>query len=267
MTTRRPVGLAPLSILGTPPPDVVDIAADAGFDFVGLRLQPVTDTEPAFPLSPGSALLAETRRRLEARGITLWDTEFLALDGTDQRERWLPMLEAAGELGARSFTVASRDEDESRCTDVLGRIVTDAAQHDIVVTLEPISYNAVSTIAQAARIARAAGAKVLLDTLHLGRADQGPEVLADAADVIAMVQLCDGPVPGPTTLDERITESRSLRLLPGAGGLGVEAALAAAPADLPVSVECPDLERVAAIGPLAWARELRAAAATVLEEL
>lgn len=38
-TPPRPVGLAQLSLLNTAPPDLVGIAAQAGFDFVGVRVR------------------------------------------------------------------------------------------------------------------------------------------------------------------------------------------------------------------------------------
>ena len=53
-----------LTMLDVAPPEFVAVAAGAGFDAVGLRVAPVTPGEQAWPVSPGSPMLAETMRRI-----------------------------------------------------------------------------------------------------------------------------------------------------------------------------------------------------------
>lgn len=264
------LGLAPLSIAGHPPTTVVEAAADAGFDAVGLRVRPATDTEPRYDLSPGSPLLAQTRTLLADTGLRVLDVEFLVLDALTPtatlRDTWLRMYEAGEALGACTLTVAVSDPDPARVRDHLTLLADDGRPHGIVPTLEPISYQAISTPAQAARVADGTGARVLVDVLHVGRSGGAPADVAAVADAVGLVQLCDGPRRGPGDRAARMDEARTLRLPPGAGELGCAQVLAAVSPDVPVSVEVPDVRRVTDTSPTAWARVLHTAARAVIDE-
>lgn len=266
MTTpsRRQVGLAQLSLVGTAPPDLVTIAAEAGFDFIGARVRPVTATERAYDLQPGSPMLKETLARMRDTGVAVKDIEFLLLDGSDQREAWLRMMEAGQALGAGSLTVAGADPDTARLADTLARMTADGLGFGIVPTLEPISYQAVHSIPAAVDLARAAGCKIVVDALHFNRFGGTFEQLAAGADLVPLLQLCDGPTQRPASREDLVTESRSERGVPGEGGFDLAALVAAFPATTPVSVETPSDRRVAQLGGPGWARTLKAAADAVL---
>ncbi len=70
-TAHRPLGLAQLSLVNTAPPELVGVAAQAGFDFIGVRVRPVTPTERPYNLQPGSPMLRETLSRMHDTGITV----------------------------------------------------------------------------------------------------------------------------------------------------------------------------------------------------
>ncbi|WP_162872688.1 sugar phosphate isomerase/epimerase family protein [Austwickia chelonae] len=251
----RALGLAPLSVLGEAPHRVVEAAAGAGFDFVGLRVQRVSEDEPFFALNPGGSELRRTRQALDDTGLTVLDVECLVFDGTVGPETWLPALEAGAALGARVFTVAASDTDRSRIADSLGEFTRDAMDFNIVPMFEPMAYRTVSTLAEAAVLARGAGCLVLPDTLHFHRAGTTPDMAREVADLVVMVQLCDAPAEPPADLDGYIEESRSHRLLPGAGGADVYGFLNAFLEGVPVSVEVPHPSRHE-IGLEAFVREL-----------
>ncbi|MGD7001981.1 sugar phosphate isomerase/epimerase family protein [Corynebacterium halotolerans] len=253
----RPLGLAALSLLSTPPDEFVRIAADAGFDFVGLRVRRVTDAEPDYDLSPGSALQRRTLAALRDTGLQVIDTEFLLLDGSDQREQWLQALEAAAGLGAETLTVAAADTDQNRLRDTLSRIVADGTQFGgIRPALEAISYQAVNSIPQAAELAAQTGACFLPDTLHLSRFGGTTGELSAAADLVPMLQLCDGPAKPPADRSGLVLESRAERRSPGDGDFALVDYVAALPAATPVSVETPSDSGVVALGPAGWAEKL-----------
>lgn len=261
----RPVGLAQLSLVGTAPPDLVAIAAEAGFDFIGARVRPVTATERAYDLQPGSPMLKETLARMRDTGVTVKDIEFLLLDGSEQREAWLRMMAAGQALGASSLTVAGADADTSRLADTLARMTEDGRDFGIVPTLEPISYQAVHSIPAAAELARRAGCQVVVDALHFNRFGGTRDHLADSLDLVRLLQLCDGPALPPAGRDGLVAESRSERGVPGEGEFDLAALVAAFPAGTPVSVEAPSDRRVARLGGPGWARTLKAASDAVLQ--
>ncbi|MDP9695584.1 UNVERIFIED_ORG: sugar phosphate isomerase/epimerase [Arthrobacter globiformis] len=268
---RRRLGLAQLSLLNTAPPQLVAIAGDAGFDFIGARVRPVTPTERPYDLQPGSPMLKETLARMADTGVTVRDIEFLLLDGTDQHGAWLAMMEAGQALGAASLTVAASDPDTARLADTLARMTEDGRKYGIVPTLEPISYQAVNSVPAAVALARATGCNIVVDALHLNRFGAVPgsaqwRDLEANLDLVPMLQLCDGAAARPADRAALVAESRSERGVPGEGGFDLGALVNAFPADLPVSVEVPSDRRVAELGEPGWARTLKAAADAVLQE-
>ena len=260
------IGLAQLSLLRTAPPDLVVVAAGAGFDFIGARVRPVTAGEHPYDLQPGTPLLAETIRRLRETGLRVLDIEFLLMDGSDQREAWLRMLEAGQALGASTMTVAGADPDPGRFADNLARLVEDARGFGITPTLEPISYQRINSLRSAADAALAAGARVVVDTLHFRRFGGTLVELAGMADLVPMLQLCDGPAHRPSDREGLVHESRADRLPPGDGDFRLPEIVAALSPSLPVSVEAPSPAAVERLGELGWARKLRSAAGRVLAD-
>ncbi|OAV51138.1 sugar phosphate isomerase/epimerase family protein [Enteractinococcus helveticum] len=265
MTTQqtRPLGLAQLSSLTTEPPKLVELAAQAGFDFVGIRVRPVTAHETSFNVQPGSPMLAETLARLADTGLQVKDTEFLLLDGSDQREAWLQMFEAGQALGAESMTVAVADTDRSRVIDTLGQMTADGKAYGITPALEAISYQAVNSYPQALDIAEQTGVTVLVDTLHAARFGATAEDLRAAAPRVPMIQVCDAAIAQPPNREALVEESRSGRFPAGEGGQDLAAMIAAVDAGrgtheplLPISVEVPNTVLQDSMSAQDWANRL-----------
>lgn len=267
MTNHSPqVGLAQLSLVGTAPPQLVRIAATAGFDFIGARVRPVTAAERAYDLQPGSKMLAETLRAVAETGVGIKDVEFLLLDGTDQRAAWLGMMEAGQALGASTLTVAASLTDHHLLADILALMTQDGADHGITPTLEVISYQSVNSLQLAARLAADTGCRIVADTLHLSRVGTTDEELREHAALIPMLQLCDGPATAPPHRDGLVFESRSERVVPGEGEFRLAEMVAALPEGTPLSVETPSDSTLARIGEQAWANRLKQAADAVISE-
>ena len=249
-----PIGIAHLTLLRLPPPELVATAAEAGYDFVGVRVKAVTEGEHQYPMQPGSPMSRETLRRLDDTGLTVRDIEFLTLRPDTGPDDWRPALEAGAALGASTFSVVGVDDDRTRLTDTLARLTADAAPYGIRPTLEPISYQPVGRVADAALVARAAGAAVLLDALHIRRGGSSlDDVRALEPDLVPCIQLCDGPLALPETLELPAelplgmkadgsvlqVEARVQREVPGEGEFPLVELLAAVPGGTPISVEVP----------------------------
>jgi sugar phosphate isomerase/epimerase len=252
--TGIPIGIAHLTLLALTPPELVSTAAEAGYDFVGIRVRAVTDGEHQYPMQPGSPMSRETLRRLDDTGLVVRDVEFLSLGPDTGPGYWRPALEAGAALGARTVSVVGVDPDRGRLTDTLARLTADAAGYGIRPTLEPISYQPVSRVADAAAIARMAGAAVLLDALHIQRGGSSlDDVRALEPDLVPIIQLCDGPRTAPATLalpaelplgmkaDGSVlqVEARAQRQVVGDGEFPLAELLAAVPPGTPISVEVP----------------------------
>ena len=211
-------------------------------------------------------------------GLEVRDIEFLPLGPDTGRDDWMPALEAGAALGARTFSVVGVDEDRGRLTDTLARLVADGAPYGIRPTLEPISYQPVSRVTEAAGIARTAGSAVLLDSLHIQRGGSTmDEVRALESGLVPLVQLCDGPLVLPPVLDlppgtaaegtARHVESRVQREVVGEGEFPLAELLGAVAAGTPLSVEVPHARLQARLSPQEFAaHNLRAVQALLARE-
>jgi sugar phosphate isomerase/epimerase len=133
----------------------------------------------------------------------------------------------------------------------------------------------VSRVADAAAIAREAGAAVLLDALHIQRGGSTlDDVRALEPALVPVVQICDGPLVTPETLELPAAlplgmtadgsvlqvEARALRQVPGEGEFPLAELLAVVPASTPMSVEVPNATLQARMSPVEFAaRNLRGA--------
>ena len=223
-------------------------------------------------MAPGSPMSRETLLRLSDTGLTVRDVEFLQLRPDTGPDDWMPALEAGAALGASTFSVVGVDPDRARLTATLARLTADAAPYGIRPTLEPISYQPVSRVADAAAVARAAGAAVLLDALHIQRGGSSiDDVRALEPSLVPCLQICDGPLATPESLELPAqlplgmtadgsvlqVEARALREVPGEGEFPLTELLAAVPPDTPISVEVPNATLTARLSPVEFAARNR----------
>jgi sugar phosphate isomerase/epimerase len=276
------VGIDHLTMLDVSPPDLVGVAREAGFDLVGLRIVPATPAEEPWPMSAGGLMVEETARRLDDTGVGVLSVEVVRIGPGTRREDYEQALEVGSRLQARYVTVNVDDPDIERACEAFATMTDDARPYGLRPLVEPIPYTEVSNLGEAVHIARRSdGGGILLDTLHFQRYGGHIDQLRSLdRDLLAYVQLCDGPlatpseVPHPPSLPRGQStdgtdlqlESRAMRLLPGEGELPLRAFLAALPAGIPVSVEAPVLSLQKSLSPVEFARRARAAVANVVPE-
>lgn len=253
-----------LTLIDVSPPDLVTVAAAAGFDAVGLRISPAADGERPWPVSPGSPMLAETIRRCADTGVRVLDAEAVRLGELPVDYR--PTLEAAAALGARYVNAICDDPDLSRLSDSFAALTSAAASFGIRAVVEFMAYRSVRTLEDAVAIAGRSGGGVLVDALHVRRCGvRLADLRAVEPGLISYVQLCDAPLaapaPGPASA-QAVREARTARLLPGAGELPLPELLAALPDRIPVALEAPG--RPGAVGPAEFAARARRALDSVL---
>src|SRR5262245_1683572 len=148
----RPISLAHLTVLDTTPPELVSVAAAAGFRTIGIRLTatPSVGVPPYDCMSDGP-LLRETIARLADTGVSVLDTEFLRFE--PDRPVGIPegFLEASARLGAKYVLVMSAEADETRTLDRFCDLCDHAAAYNLSVGLEFAIYTGVRTLAHAAQ--------------------------------------------------------------------------------------------------------------------
>jgi sugar phosphate isomerase/epimerase len=235
------LALAHLTVLEVPPPALFRLAAQAGFDDVGIRILPAAPGGVHYPLTDQATVVA-WRRALAEAGVGVHDVEFVPLTPELDLDDLRRPLALAAELGARRLSVSGDDADRDRLVERYGRLCDIAAEHGLGVDLEFMRFRIVGTLPQALDIvqrADRANGRLLIDVLHLYRSGGTAQMLADVpARWIGSVQLCDAPRQDPGDA-HIVEEAREGRLFPGEGELPLREVLAALPAGVAMSVEVP----------------------------
>jgi sugar phosphate isomerase/epimerase len=252
--------LAHLTLLSTAPAALIDIAAAAGYQHVGLRLLPSAAGGVAWPLMDDPAALREVQARVRDTGVTVFDLEIVRLGADFNASAYLRFFETGAALGAQAVLVGADDTEPARCAASYAALCEAAAPFGLRPNIEFMPWTAVKNLRDAARLIRDAGTPansgLLIDALHFARSDSH---VAEVAEVprgwLHYAQVCDAPAAIPTTVEGLIHTAREERQLPGEGGIALTPLLVALPADLPLSVEIPHPARAAAMGEAEWARE------------
>ncbi len=245
----RLLSLAHLTILRAPPPKLVDAAAAAGFDAVGIRVWPGAD-EPAFPMLGNTPMMRETVARLDDTGLRVLDVEVLRLRPETRHDDSLRILDAGERLRARGVLVIGNDPLETRFIERFRAVCEAAGERGLRACLEFMIFSSVKSLADAVRIVgRTAhpAAAILIDALHLQRSGATPaDVRALPPNLLPYAQLCDGPLePINPTQEVALAEARTGRLLPGRAGFPLRELVAALPANASLAVEAPVAELAA----------------------
>jgi sugar phosphate isomerase/epimerase len=243
LSTAPELSLAHVSVLHTPPCELVALAAKIGYRAIGLALHPSYPGSPHYTLPAGSAASREMQQRLSDEDVRVAAIEFAAIGEYFDPHDWAGLLDAASALNARSLNVRGDDRDRYRLTENFARLCELAMPLGIDVELEFMAWRQVATLDDALDVVIAAGQPnggVLLDALHLWRSGGAAlDVCAAPAGTLRSVQLCDAEHFPPTSMQARIQESRTGRLAPGEGALPLADLLAELPDGIAISLGVP----------------------------
>lgn len=239
----RRISLSALTVLDLSPAELVQCAADTGYDAVGLRLIPATPTERDWNVLGDTPMVAETLARLADTGIPVLDIEIVRLAPDTDIGSFELFLETGAKLGASQILVAGMDADFGRLSAKFAEFAELAEVYGLTPNLEYMPWTPVANLAQAIEVLADAGhpnVGLLVDSLHHARSHSDSALLADVPrSWLHYAQLCDAPAADPSTTEELIRQAREDRLMPGHGGLDLLSTVRALPADLPIGVEVP----------------------------
>jgi sugar phosphate isomerase/epimerase len=261
-TGRRPTGeevkvkhefsLAHLTVMGCPPPEMIYVAARAGYDYVSLRTIFLgLPGEPNYGLAANPELLRQTRRALADTGMRVHDIELARVkDGVDPRT-YVPEFEVAAALGARAVLSSIWAADRAFYLDKFGEICDLAKPFGLTVDLESVPIAAVRDLAGAVDVLRTVkrdNAGLMIDTHHFHRArDKAADLATLPREWFHFAQICDASAEIPTDRDEMVHVLREARLYLGEGGIDVADILRQIPR-VPYSIELPHLDRAHEMG-------------------
>jgi len=255
---KHEYSLAHLTALSLTPPRLVEAAARAGYEYVGVRMTRVTPQEVLYDLARDGALMRETKARLADTGVAVLDVELFRMDPSLEPEHFAPELHAAADLGARHIIAQLPDPDRERAIARFARLCDLAKPLDIFVSLEFPHWTETGNLAEAARVVRSVNrpnAGILVDMLHFGRSDSSLDELAKLPrEWFRFAHVCDAAKEVPPTMEGIIRTARDERQFPGEGGIAVREILAQMPQDIPYALEIPRVALTKAVGPEEVAR-------------
>jgi sugar phosphate isomerase/epimerase len=259
--------LAHLTVICLSPPEVVRVAARAGYQTVGLRLIRVTGQSPGYPLMHDPAMMQATKAAMAETGVGVLDIEFVRITPDFELDALEPFLAAGAELGARHVIAAPYDPDLARLADRLGAFTERAAGYGLRAVLEFFPWTVVPDLDAAVRVVEAAGPEtgILVDTLHFNRSGSTNEQLDRIpARRLPFVHVCDAPVQQSYTTEDLLHAGRAERLPPGEGAIDIRGILSHMPQGIPIALEVPMTAMTAAEGAEAVALRVRQAASRLL---
>jgi len=255
----RSYSLAYLTANGSTVPEAIGIAAELGYGYVGLRLQPNTLGAPFQSFIDSPALQREALAKMVDTGVQVFDLEIIRIGEKFDPVVHRPLLEAGAALQARAVLVAADDLDEQRLSQNFAMLCEFIQPYGLTADLEFMPWTGVKDAKAAMRVVELAGtpqnAGILVDALHFGRSTSSLTDVANIAhSLLHYAQICDAQAGLHFTTEELIHTAREERQLPGEGTLDLQGLFAALPHDLPVSVEIPNFRRARALGDKAWAQ-------------
>ena len=214
--------------------DVIEAGSAAGFDAVGLWVDPDEWTERT---------TREARAALARTGLPVLDVEVIWIKPDSVLDHHRKVIDVGADLGAANVLCVSSDPDHGATADKLAALCRHAEGSGMRVALEFGIFTEVKDLTQALavieRVAHPAAA-VLIDPIHVDRSETSVEQIA-AVDrhLLPYAQICDarGERPDPSDFAAIIADAVDLREQCGQGLLPLADLLCALPPAIPLSVE------------------------------
>ncbi|GGB94886.1 hypothetical protein GCM10011352_21230 [Marinobacterium zhoushanense] len=243
MSNSRSYALGPLTVLELSAPEVISVAARAGYDAVGLRLLPSTPGGIYHPLIEDKHLLEHTLQCMNETGVRVFDLEIVRINEQFDPNGYQAFLDTGAALGAQCILVAGDDPDLSRFSDNFAAFCDVCLPYGMKPNLEFMPWTEVKDLRQAINIVASlerSNAGVLIDAIHFDRSNSlASDIEQIPIEQLHYAQICDAPAEKPTSEAEVIRAAREERLIPGEGGIALEAIFRRLPKALPICVEIP----------------------------
>lgn len=243
MWRQGPLSLAYLTVNGADPLQHIAAAAEAGYEFAGLRILPPRHLADAPAVVGNASLVRSIKRACSESGVALLDAEVVSIVPTTSRAELQAVVDVAAELGFSFIQTVVEDAERQRAAERLAELADLAAAAQLRIALEFMRFRAITDLQSAMQLIAQAdrpNIQVLVDALHLARSGGSPQQVSQLApERIGVAQLCDAPAESPP-IELLAQEARTARLYPGAGGLPLSELLDALPDGLPLSVEVPN---------------------------
>lgn len=230
----NPISLASGVVPEFGPVETVRAAAFAGFDAVGLWVEPADWT---------AATTRAVRAALADSGLPLLDVEVIWLKPDSDMADHRKVIDVGAELGARNVLCVSSDPDHAATAARLAELCGHAEGSGMRVALEFGIFTEVRDLRTALAVLDQVGhplRALLIDPIHVDRSGSSiAEIAALDPALLPYAQFCDAPAQRPDLADfgAVITDAIDLREQCGAGGLPLGVLYRALPPGIPLAIE------------------------------
>jgi sugar phosphate isomerase/epimerase len=253
--TAQPLySLAHLTLINATAPELIYIAARAGYDAVSPRFIQM-NVPGEFAESPvDKQMVRATKTAIATTGLKVLDVELARITEDCDPRSFEPACELGGELGAKRMIMSAWTTDRTDrnfLIDCYGETCDIAAQYGLSVDLEFPSFSRLRTLDETLDIVRAANRPnggILVDTLylHLSRVDLA-ELLHVPSELFNFLHISDA-LPGiADTRQGMIQLARDARLYPSEGCIDFKGIIERMPV-VDYSIELPNQSRVNELG-------------------
>ena len=217
------------------PVDMVHIAADAGYNSVGLWVAPGENWH--------RDTSAQVAAALHQTGLVALDVEVIWLQpGGKPDPQHHEVIAMGGEVGAKNCLIVSSEPDRDATKHLFEDLCEHAARAGMRACLEYMAITEVKSLDDALEIVSAVehpAGGILVDPFHHERVGHLPDKILEIPERwLSYAQLCDMPECGVVTDPEAyFTDAIDGRLAPGEGSAPVAEMAKALPPGLPISLE------------------------------
>lgn len=270
---EKQYSLAYLTVNGCSPPEMIHIAKQTGYDFVGLRLITMGIAGEAPSLVDDQEMLSRTKAALKETGIKVLDMELARILDDVEPSTYLKAMEVAADLGAKhviSSAWIADHKDKNFIIDRFAEICDLAKPFNLTVNLEFPTFSSLTSLTETIEIVRAADRSnggILFDTLytHFSKTELC-DIERVPSDWLNFIHICDAPKEIPESREGMIHIARDERLYLGEGSIDFSSILSRL-APVPYSIELPNTQRVKEFGFEEHARRCLVSARHQLEDI
>ena len=249
---KQEYSLAHLTMLGCAPPEMIHIAARAGYDYVSLR--PVSmrlPGEPIYSMADNNTLLQQTKAALASTGMRVHDIELMRIYGTLDVKSYEAEIAIGAELGAKAMICSLWTDDRNCCIEKFAELCDLARPYGMTVDLEFVCLSSVKNLAGVVDVLRTVNrenAGLMIDMLHFQFSGDNPADLDGLPDKwFNFSHINDEPKVLPQDREPLVKIVREARLYLGEGGIDLAGILSHMPQTV-YSIELPNAARVKQYG-------------------
>ncbi|MCB2072996.1 MAG: TIM barrel protein [Novosphingobium sp.] len=248
------LGIEMLTLLGMPPVEHVELAAELGCVSISTGLMklplapfgyPDVELYPDWSLVDDTALRRETKAALRDTGVHIGLGEGFRVCPEQDVVDAAGQLDVMADLGVWRINAICTEHDLPRAHDqyaMLAEMVTVRGMQFMVEFAPPHAVNSVGDALAVVEHVGRGRCRLMFDSMHFFRSGGTLEDIAELdPTLIGYAQMCDAPAqsPGSSYMQEAMFE----RMVPGEGELPLRDWVAALPLDCAIGLEVPMIER------------------------